>query len=245
MEMRYFAIQNNSRLDSPQTYNNKIAILVAGGTGSRMGNAGLPKQFMLLRGKPILWHSLHTFLSAYADMALTVVIIPDFWEEAEAVIAMFDPAAQARIRLTAGGATRFDSVKKGLSTIKELPAVIGVHDAVRCLVSVPLIRKCYEQALQMGSAIPAVAATDSIRIENEYGNQAIDRNKVRIIQTPQTFRSEILLPAFAQPYRETFTDEASVVEAMGQKIHLIEGEHANIKITRPIDLIVAEQLLAR
>ena len=115
---------------------------------------------------------------------------------------------------------------------------------MRCLVTSALLQRCYEQALAKGSAIPAVAATDSIRIVNEKGNAVADRTKVRIIQTPQTFLSELLLSAFAVDYQESFTDEATVVEAQGKKIELVEGEYENIKITRPADMLVAERILA-
>jgi 2-C-methyl-D-erythritol 4-phosphate cytidylyltransferase len=129
-----------------------------------------------------------------------------------------------------------------LKEIKE-EAIIFVHDAVRCMVSKDLVQRCYEQAIDKGSAIPAVAATDSIRIEDGDSHHIIDRNKVRIIQTPQTFKSNILLPAFTQDYKSSFTDEASVVEESGSNVYLIQGEETNIKITRPIDMIVAEAYL--
>ena len=146
------------------------------------------------------------------------------------------------ISIVHGGETRFHSVKAGLKSIKE-SSVVFVHDAVRCLVSVPLIQRCYKQALEKGSAIPAVTATDSIRVEK--GNRFIvqNRSQVRIIQTPQTFLSELLLPAFEQNFREDFTDEATVVEANGNEVFLTEGEYENIKITRPVDMMIAERLL--
>jgi len=123
-------------------------------------------------------------------------------------------------------------------------AIVFVHDGVRCLLTTDLIKRCFEQALSKGSAIPAVAATDSIRIAGKDEESKIaDRNQVRIIQTPQTFKAELLLPAFNQEYTEAFTDEATVVEAFGNKIYLIEGEYNNLKITRPIDLLVADMIL--
>jgi 2-C-methyl-D-erythritol 4-phosphate cytidylyltransferase len=118
-----------------------------------------------------------------------------------------------------------------------------VHDAVRCLVSVELIHRCFEQAVLKGSAIPAVAATDSIRILEGTRNVVTDRNNVRIIQTPQTFQTELLIPAFQRSYNATFTDEATVLEATGKQVFLIEGEYSNIKITRPVDLLIAESIL--
>jgi 2-C-methyl-D-erythritol 4-phosphate cytidylyltransferase len=125
-------------------------------------------------------------------------------------------------------------------------AVIFVHDAVRCLVSTELIRRCYENALHVGTAVPAVRSKDSVRIldEESNDNEVLDRDKVVFIQTPQTFHSKILLPAFQIDYKERFTDEATVVESFGLKVSLVEGEDTNIKITRPSDLLIAEALLA-
>lgn len=122
-------------------------------------------------------------------------------------------------------------------------SVIFVHDAVRCLVSVPLIHRCYKQAIEKGSAVPAVAATDSIRIFSNSHHHVADRQQVRIIQTPQTFLSRIILPAFEQQYNDTFTDEATVVESSETEVFLTEGEYDNIKITRPVDMIIAERIL--
>ena len=118
-----------------------------------------------------------------------------------------------------------------------------MQDGVRCLVSKKLIQNCYAQAVEKGSAIPAVAATDSIRIDDGFSHYPAERNKVLIVQTPQTFQSEILLEAFKQPYKPSFTDEATVVESAGGKVFLIEGEYNNLKVTRPIDLWIAEKFL--
>ena len=218
----------------------KIAVVVAGGSGQRMG-VSIPKQFLLLKGKSLLWHSINAFLQAYDDMQVEVVLPENYLEKGKEIAADF---SSAKIHFTVGGATRFNSVKNGLKVLDTTNAVVFVHDAVRSLVSVNLIRKCFEQASVKGSAIPAVAATDSIRIatENE-GSYVANRTQVRIIQTPQTFAANIILPAFEQEYNEAFTDEATVVEAFGDKVFLIEGEYNNIKITRPIDLLIAEKML--
>jgi 2-C-methyl-D-erythritol 4-phosphate cytidylyltransferase len=134
-------------------------------------------------------------------------------------------------------------VQNGLKQIQN-EAIVFVHDGVRCLINTTLIQNCYEQALLKGSAIPAVAATDSIRISNEQNESVVaDRTKVRIIQTPQTFKSSILIPAFQQNYSDAFTDEATVVEAFGAPVFLIEGDYNNIKVTRPVDLVIAETIL--
>jgi len=122
-------------------------------------------------------------------------------------------------------------------------SIVFVHDAVRCLVSKELIKRCYKTTVETGSAVPAIASRDSVRLVNEEGNDPFDRTKVMLIQTPQTFHSKILLPAFQIDYKDKFTDEATVVEAFGLKISLVEGEENNIKITRPLDLQIAEQLM--
>ncbi|BFG69351.1 2-C-methyl-D-erythritol 4-phosphate cytidylyltransferase [Sediminibacterium sp. KACHI17] len=219
----------------------KIAVIVAGGIGQRMG-ASIPKQFLLLNGKPILWHTLQRFLMTWDDLRIILVLPAEHQEEGNKIVQTLQ--ASDRVTITTGGDTRFQSVKNGLSLIKE-PAVIFVHDGVRCLLSSELIKRCFQQTLEKGSAIPAVAATDSIRIVEGEGHYVADRNLVRIIQTPQTFLSDLLLPAFQQSYQTSFTDEATVVEAAGKKVFLIEGEYTNIKITRPEDLQMAEQMIQR
>jgi 2-C-methyl-D-erythritol 4-phosphate cytidylyltransferase len=218
----------------------KYAVIVAGGSGLRMGTA-LPKQFLPLHGKPVLWYSLTAFLEAWPDLEIILVLPRDHFDTGEKIIAA--TASPARIRITVGGETRFHSVKNGLDCINE-PSIVFVHDAVRCLITTHLIHRCYEAALEKGNAIPAIQPIDTLRIETPNGSQLIDRQHVRIIQTPQTFYSDIIKKAFAQPYDTSFTDEASVVEKLGVAIHLIEGEASNIKITRPLDILVAETILS-
>lgn len=215
----------------------KIAVIVAGGTGSRM-QSELPKQFLLLNNKTLLWHSINAFVKTYDDIEIIIASHKDYIEKTKSTAAEF----VNKITVVAGGDTRFQSVKNGLNVIKD-DAVIFVHDAVRCLVSKTLIERCYEQALAKGSAIPAVTATDSIRLGTSDEHKMTDRNNVRIIQTPQTFTSEILIPAFNVDYNENFTDEATVVEASGKKVYLAEGDYNNIKITRPLDLEFASLLI--
>jgi 2-C-methyl-D-erythritol 4-phosphate cytidylyltransferase len=217
----------------------KYAVIVAGGTGVRMSTS-MPKQFLLLNNKPVLWHTLAAFLTAFSDMQIILVLPQQYIETGEAIIlSTCDPQ---RIQITTGGETRFHSVKNGLDCIQK-ESFVFVHDGVRCLVTAELIRSCYEVALAKGNAVPAIKASDSIRIESANGNQLIDRDTVRIIQTPQTFLSSIIKPAFEQVYNNAFTDEAIVVEKTGVKINLIEGESTNIKITRPLDMMIAEKIL--
>jgi 2-C-methyl-D-erythritol 4-phosphate cytidylyltransferase len=205
-----------------------------------MGNI-VPKQFLPLNNKPLLWYTIDSFLRAYADMQVVLVLPNEHIAKGRQIADMF--AAGNNIIITEGGETRFHSVKRGLNFVKG-NAVVFVHDGVRCLISVPLIQRCYNQAAETGSAVPAVAATDSIRVVNGTGHYVEDRQHVRIIQTPQTFLSSVILPAFEQDYKETFTDEATVVEAYGTKVFLTEGEYDNIKITRPIDLVIAERIIS-
>ena len=217
----------------------KYAIIVAGGAGSRMGS-DLPKQFMLLKDRPVLYYSLKTFLEAYDDLEIILILPVAFTNIGEEIIdAYFD---KERIRIAFGGETRFQSVKNGLRLV-EKESIIFVHDAVRCLASVELVHRCYELAMETGTAVPVIASKDSVRIVNEDGNSMVDRNKVMLVQTPQVFHSKILLPAFDIDYKEKFTDEAAVVEAYGLRVSLAEGEETNIKITRPIDLLIAENVI--
>ncbi|MEP6846274.1 MAG: 2-C-methyl-D-erythritol 4-phosphate cytidylyltransferase [Panacibacter sp.] len=217
----------------------KYAVIVAGGVGTRMGNA-MPKQFLLLKGKPVLWYTIDSFLRAYDDMQIILVLPKDHLKKGEKIINQLN--AEGKVFLVEGGNTRFDSVKEGLKKVQD-DAVVFVHDGVRCLISVPLIKRCYNQAVEKGSAVPAVAATDSVRIVKNGAHYVSDRQQVRIIQTPQTFLSNLILPAFEQEYNEAFTDEATVVEAFGSTVFLTEGEYDNIKITRPIDLLIAERII--
>jgi len=218
---------------------NTYVIIVAGGSGERMGTL-VPKQFLELVGKPLLHYSITAFRTAFPDIRIILVVpaahLPRGQELAR------NPAYNGQVEVVTGGATRFDSVKNGLKCI-EKDSIVFVHDGVRCLLSPDLILRSYNKAILEGNAIPVVTATDSIRISGEEGNSPIDRSLVHLVQTPQTFRSELLLNAFKQEYHPSFTDEAIVVEKTGVRIHLIEGEVNNIKITRPIDMIIATELL--
>jgi 2-C-methyl-D-erythritol 4-phosphate cytidylyltransferase len=214
----------------------KYAIIAAGGSGQRMGDEA-PKQFLLLNGKSILWYTVKVFADAFDDVEIVVVTAQEYKAVAEDICKEFK-----NVQFVEGGSTRFRSVKKGLQQVKE-ESIVFVHDAARCLASADLLQRCYLQALEKGSAIPSVAVSDSIRVLEANYHKVVDRNTVRIIQTPQTFKSETLLPAFNIEDSDKFTDEATVVEASGKEVHLIEGEHTNIKMTHPIDLIIAERIL--
>jgi 2-C-methyl-D-erythritol 4-phosphate cytidylyltransferase len=215
----------------------KIAIIVAGGSGTRMGSA-VPKQFLELAGRPVLWHTVNAFATAYSDMQIVLVLPEVHFSYVESWLGEF-----SNITLVKGGETRFHSVKNGLDQVPAY-SVVFVHDGVRPLVSAAMIRTCYEAALESGSAIPAIDMKDSIRELGDDSNRAVNREHFKIIQTPQTFLSELILPAFALPYDPLFTDEATVVERQGHSIRLVPGEEANIKITRPLDLVIAGALLS-
>jgi len=217
----------------------KVAVIVAGGNGSRM-NASMPKQFLLLKDKPVLYYTLDTFLRSYDDMEIVLVLPAEYIPQGKKIIE--ELKSGNRIQITAGGETRFHSVQNGLNLIKE-ESIVFVHDGVRCLLSTSLIHRCYETALKTGSAIPVVDSKDSVRFSIGENSEAIERDKIKLVQTPQTFHSKILLPAYQIDYKPKFTDEATVVEAFGLKVNLVKGEDHNIKITNPVDLIIAEKIL--
>ena len=219
----------------------KTAIIVAGGTGQRMG-ATVPKQFLAIEGKSILLHTVNQFVAAFADINFVIVLPADYIQEGQNLIE--SSGLTQIVQFTAGGETRFQSVKNGLAHVTP-DAIVFVHDAVRCLLTPVLIQSCYHQAVEKGSAIPAVSSTDTIRILEGAKHHVVDRENVMMIQTPQTFNAALLIKAFEQAYQPSFTDEANVLEASGTEVYLIDGEYENIKITRPLDLAIAEFILAK
>lgn len=219
----------------------KIAIIVAGGTGQRMGSV-VPKQFLEIEGKAILLHTIDQFTAAFSDIELVIVLPQGYIQEGQTLLAQ--NGYNKNIQFVAGGETRFQSVKNGLNKVSK-DAIVFVHDAVRCLLTPALIQRCYQQAAEKGSAIPAVSATDTVRLIQGTGHVLLDRENVMLIQTPQTFQADLLLEAFKQDYVPEFTDEANVVEANGKSVYLVDGEFENIKITRPLDLAIAAYILAK
>jgi 2-C-methyl-D-erythritol 4-phosphate cytidylyltransferase len=218
---------------------NKIAIIVAGGKGERM-NADVPKQFLEINGKPILMHTLEAFMNFDASLQL-ILVLPaaqiDFWET---LCEAHDFSIPHQI--VAGGQTRFHSVKNGLDVVK-IPSLVAIHDGVRPLVSKDTIARCFDTAEKFGAAIPTMDSIESIRFVDANGSKSVDRTAYKMVQTPQVFDAELLKKAYEQEFSVLFTDDASVVEAMGVKVHLVEGNRENIKITTGFDLIVAERLL--
>ena len=216
---------------------NRIAVIVAGGTGSRMGGE-IPKQFLTINGKAIILYTIEAFFKAYDDIRIILVLHKDYISYARQLL--IDADLRQNIEIVEGGESRFQSVKNGLKNITQ-DAIVFVHDAVRCLVSIDLIRKCSDFAADHGSAIPVIPVRDSIRKRNTSTgrSESVSREDLFIVQTPQTFRSDILLPAFDVAYHPSFTDEATVVEYNGGKVELVEGEERNIKITFPEDISLA------
>lgn len=212
----------------------QFAIIVAGGSGSRMQSA-VPKQFLLLNGKPILQHTLEQFQAYSVDLKL-ILVLPardlDTWADL-CQQHNFDNPAQTVI----GGSTRFQSVRNGLAVINSPDGLVAVHDGVRPYVSTDIIRNGFDTAARVGSAVTCVPAKDSVRLIGPDGrSEAVDRSRVRLMQTPQTFRLDWFRQAFAGEEQPFFTDCASVLEHAGFPITLIDGDYANIKITTPEDL---------
>jgi len=219
--------------------NKKYAVVVAGGKGTRMGSP-VPKQFLPFLGKPLLCYALEAFAKAMPGIKLILVLPANQLKSAEIVLKSY--LGGINVMVTEGGETRFHSVQNGLRKINN-DGVVFVHDGARPLLSNDLVHRCYAQALEKGSAIPAIAVTESVRVMENGHSKPVNRDDLRIIQTPQTFRTEIILPAFQQPWQPSFTDEATVVEANGTEVFLIDGLQDNIKITFPEDMIIAEVLL--
>jgi 2-C-methyl-D-erythritol 4-phosphate cytidylyltransferase len=215
------------------------AVIVAGGSGTRMGTA-LPKQFLDLCGKPVLYYSIRAFMDALEDVQIILVLPAQQISLAQMVLQAFPDRIDMII--VAGGDTRYASVAAGL---KEVPAnaIVLVHDGARPLVSAELIRRCYEGACMNGNAVPVIPVTDSIRRVSGLSSRALAREDLRSVQTPQAFDAGLLHTAFLHPYRPAFTDEASVVDWAGETVHLVEGASDNLKITTPEDLVIAEALL--
>ncbi|MDA3891031.1 MAG: 2-C-methyl-D-erythritol 4-phosphate cytidylyltransferase [Salinivirgaceae bacterium] len=219
----------------------KYAIIVAGGSGKRMGNE-VPKQFLEVAGLPILMHTINCFFSFDSEIKI-VVVLPasqhSYWNK---LIEKHSFSIQHQV--TKGGIERFYSVLAGLK-FTDSDSLIAIHDGVRPLVSKKTLENCFATAISKGSAIPVVPATESIRKVHNDVNKAVNRSHYFMVQTPQIFQAEILINAYKQEYDCTFTDDASVVEKAGNPIHLVEGNVENIKITRPIDLKIAEILLQK
>ena len=220
-----------------------LAIIVAGGSGTRFG-AELPKQFLELKGRPILMRTIEAF-GQFGDCPVDVIVaLPadqmDLWQRLCDQYGFDVPH-----RVVAGGETRWHSVKNALDSIDDINEVdiIAVHDGVRPLITTDLISRTIEAARRDGAAVPVVALNDSVRQVMGEVSHALDRSTLRAVQTPQAFDARLLHDAYSLPYQPTFTDDASVVECAGYQVTLVEGDPHNLKITRPMDLALAEYLL--
>lgn len=220
-------------------------IIVAGGKGLRMGG-DIPKQFIPVNGMPVLMHTIRRFREFDPQMHI-VLVLPkdhkDYWRQLCSEYRFTD-----RHDIADGGSTRFHSSQNGIMALAEAPDtdIVAIHDGVRPLVSVETIGRCFTAAAESGAAIPVLPVIDTLRyvghadengVNTEQGHNVL-RSDYRVVQTPQTFRLALLRRAFTQPFSERFTDDASVVEALGEKVTMVDGNRENIKITTPYDLKV-------
>ena len=220
----------------------QAVIFVAGGTGTRMGSP-LPKQFLTLNNTPILIHTLRNFFSFNRNFEMIVVMHHDyisFWKD---LCLQFENVPEHTV--VAGGEERFHSVKNGIEAVSSDVQHIAIHDAVRPLVSHETLTRCFNALNEYNAVVPAISINDSIREVHGIINKSVDRSLYKRIQTPQCFESTVLKEAYSKPFSPLFTDDASVVEANGHSVFLVEGNLENIKITSPIDLIVGESLTAK
>ncbi|MDR2921186.1 MAG: 2-C-methyl-D-erythritol 4-phosphate cytidylyltransferase [Tannerella sp.] len=215
-------------------------IIVAGGQGERMGSI-LPKQFIPIHGKPILMHTLELFHS-WNTAATLILVLPkshqDYWK-----MLVRELNCEIPHQIVDGGETRFHSVRNGLMQLTNCE-LVGVHDGVRPLVSCEVIDNCFKKAAETGAVIPVIPLTETIRKRDGEYSYSVNRAEYVNVQTPQVFRYDWLVEAYRQNYIPGFTDDASVIENNGKTIYLVEGNTENIKITNPIDLIIAEKLLS-
>ena len=220
----------------------KYVVILACGSGTRM-QSDIPKQYILLNNKPIVFHTIET-ISGF-DSSYNIIVVIN--KEHNGLFSEFSKryALNLPFKLVFGGEERFFSVKNALSTIKEEDSLVAIHDGVRPIVEKRMFEESFAAASQYGNAICCVKATDSIRKGDENTNCAIDRREIFLVQTPQTFKTSVIKKAYSQEYKPIFTDDASVAESIGEKIHIIQGNKANIKITFPIDLSIAAQLLTK
>lgn len=217
-----------------------FAVIVAGGSGTRM-QTEIPKQFLLLNGKPVIMHTIAAFFTSPQKPELIIVLNGRHFGLWRDLCRKHNFTIEHQ--LVAGGSTRFHSVKEALHLIEE-NSIIAVHDAVRPLISTQIIDDAYKLALEKGNAVVAVPSKDSVRLQNPNGtSQSLNRTGVFLVQTPQTFQSKIIKKAYDQAYNEHFTDDASVVESSGVQINLLRGDPDNFKITFLTDLRLAEMIL--
>jgi len=217
----------------------KQVIIVAGGQGKRM-HSEVPKQFLIIAGKPLLMHTIERFYN-FSCYIKTILVLPEpYFDLWKSLCTKYD--FRIKHKLCTGGDTRFLSVKNGLELIDH-PGIIAIHDGVRPFVNNDTLSRTFSYAETTGNAVPSFTIYESMRKLEDGKNIPVNREQFRLIQTPQCFLSDLILKAYEQEYSETFTDDATVVEAIGVKINLVEGNPENIKITCSDDLRIAESLL--
>jgi 2-C-methyl-D-erythritol 4-phosphate cytidylyltransferase len=219
----------------------EYALIVAGGKGTRI-KSDVPKQFIELNGKPILLHTVESFLKYSYDLVIVLVLPEEDIIKWELICEKYN--FNSPITLQKGGDTRFQSVKNGLNKIPG-EGLVAIHDGVRPLVSADLIGASFRLAAVHGSAVAAVRLKESIRMTDQDNTKAVDRSKFRLIQTPQTFSLKLIKKAYQIKEDPSLTDDASVAEKSGHVISLFEGSYENIKVTTAEDLVLAEALMKR
>jgi 2-C-methyl-D-erythritol 4-phosphate cytidylyltransferase len=217
---------------------NKL-IIVAGGSGNRMNNS-LPKQFIKINNKEIILHTIERFKEFDPSISIIIAVHKNHLATLQKLI---DVNKLNNIQICEGGESRFQSVKNALTQLSDNEGFVGIHDAARPLVSITTNKNCFHSATIHSCAIPAINVEQSIRFVDNENSKAVNRNHYNIIQTPQCFSISKIKKAFEVNYSESFTDDATVFEAAGEKIFLVEGNPENIKITHPLDLIIAKSLL--
>lgn len=214
----------------------EYVIIVAGGTGSRM-NSSIPKQFLKIGSKPVIAHTIGRFYAYDPNINVIIAVHKDHENDLRKIIKKFFP--EKNITVTLGGETRFHSVANALALVEDNKAVVGIHDAARPFVAISVIKACFAMGSKKGNAIPAIDLNESIREIKGKKNNAVNRSNYKIIQTPQCFSVKELKKAFTKGYSPKFTDDATVLESIGKKINLVQGNFENIKITNPNDLLIA------
>ncbi len=218
----------------------KYVIIVAGGIGKRM-DSPIPKQFILLGGLPLIMYTINRFREYDSGIKIVVVLPEPEIGRWNSLCRQYSFKPEHIV--TGGGERRYFSVKNGLQYVNE-ESLVAVHDGVRPLVSTGTIKRCFDMAALKGNAVPVIEPSESVREVDVKGiNRRLDREKIRLVQTPQVFRSDLLLRAYNSKYSPSYTDDATVVEQLGVNINLVPGNRENIKITTPKDMVIAEAII--
>ena len=218
----------------------RFVVIVAGGIGKRM-KSELPKQFMKLANRPVILHTLRVFHEFDRGIKIIIVLHGDYFDMWNSICKEY--SCNVPHEVIKGGETRFDSVKNGLGAINKNNGFVAIHDAVRPLVNIDTISRCFNSAKKYGNALPAISPNESVRITVEGGNKPLIRKNIYLVQTPQVFSVARIKEAYKQKYKPDFTDDATVLESIGEKINIVKGDVLNIKITTSLDLEFAETVM--